>query len=797
MTAEAAAAGIDAALARLHGGDAAAALAMLDSLPPAPRDTRHHAALGMVHLAADRPEAALEALRLAVSLGDRTPGTLINLALAEDRAGDAGRAAQVLRVLGETFPEWDEPPLREAESLRRRHDAPAAEAAYARVLDINPKRAEALIGLAVMLIARGEAAPAQMLLLRCCAATPDLAEAWDALGVTLMLTADPRAATSAFAEARRRAPDDPDIALRLVQAGLAAGDGVGLLARLAEASADDPLNPVLLLASGVLLEQLGRRDDAIDTLEAACALAPAAPAAPAAAAPAAAALAHALVRANRLAPALAALERAIALAPDDTAAASIDLRNNHAACLVRLQRFAAGRDELEALVARHGPQPGFLVNLTNAQVSLGLHDAALHTARRLTGLHPELSLSWRTLCNALPYCPGIGGAELLAAYRRTAQSLPAPAAVTLPHAKIPGRRLRIGLLSSSLKAHPVGWLTIAGWESLDPTAFEIVCLGPQTPDHLQRRFQAIAAAWHAVEGDAAAARIRALDIDILIDLGGYGDQGLMTLCAERLAPVQIKWVGSQNHSTGLPNMDRFVSDRWETPPGSEAFYSERLLILPDGYVCYSPPADAPDVAALPAERSGAVTFGCFNNLAKITAEVIACWAGILNRLPAARLILKCHQFADAPTRARLHDAFAARGVAPARIVLRASSPHRTLLGEYADVDLVLDPFPYSGGLTTCEALWMGVPTITMPGESFASRHSASHMSNIGLADWVVADIAAYQDMAVRRAADIPALAALRAGLRPRMAASPLCDAPRFGRALGVALRQAWQDWCAA
>jgi predicted O-linked N-acetylglucosamine transferase (SPINDLY family) len=789
MTADPDAAAIGTALAQLHRGDNAAALAILESLPPAPRDTARHAALGMVHLAAGRHEAALGALRLGVSLGDRTPGTLLNLALAEDHAGDTGRAAQVMRVLRETFPEWDEPPLREAERLRRRNDAQAAEAAYARVLEITPTRPEALIGLAMLLLARGAAPRAQLLLLRCCAAAPGLAEAWDALGLTLMLTGDARAAASAFATAQQRAPADPDIALRLVQAAIAAGDGEGQLARLEQASAADPLSPVLLLARGALLEQLGRRDDAIELLEAACALAPDLPAT-------AAALAHALVRANRIGPALAALERAIALAPDDASPGTLDLRNNHAACLVRLQRFAAARDALEALIASHGPQPGFLANLTNAQISLGLHDAALATARQLTTLHPGLSLSWRTLCNALPYCPGIGGAELLAAYRRTAQSLPAPAQVALANPKNPDRRLRLGLLSGTLKTHPVGWLTVAGLEALDPAAFEIICLGPQTPDHLQRRFQAIAAAWHPVEGADAAARLRTLDIDILIDLGGYGDQGLMTLCAERLAPVQIKWVGSQNHSTGLPNMDRFISDRWETPPGSEAFYSERLLILPDGYVCYSPPAYAPDVAELPARRSGAITFGCFNNLAKITAEVIACWSGILARLPGARLILKCHQCADAPTRARLRDAFAAHGIDPARIALRANAPHRTLLGEYADIDIVLDPFPYSGGLTTCEALWMGVPTITMPGESFASRHSASHMSNIGLADWIAADLPAYQDMAVRRAADIPALAALRAGLRPRMAASPLCDAPRFGRNLGAALRQAWHEWCA-
>jgi protein O-GlcNAc transferase len=627
-----------------------------------------------------------------------------------------------------------------------------------------------------------------MLLLRGCDAAPERPDIWDALGMALSLTGDTRAAASAFAEAARLAPDDIDIALRHVQAVISEGDGERELIRLEQANQVDPLNVVQLTARGVLLEQLGRRDEAIDILEAATALAPTMPAP-------AAGLAQALVRTNHLPQAVAALERAIVLSPDD-----VNLRNSHAATLVRLQRHREAREVLDRLIAEHGEQPGFLANLTNALISLGEHPQAVATARRLTELHPDLGLAWRCLCNALPYCEGIGGAELLATYRRAAQAIqtmPATPQGKPRNTPVPDRRLRIGLLSPTLKTHPVGWFTIAGLEALDPAGFDIVCLGRKTPDALQRRFQAIASEWHALEGPDPVGHIRALDIDILIDLGGYGDQGMMPLCAGRLAPVQMKWVGSQNHSTGLPDMDWFITDRWETPADLTQFYSERLLALPDGYVCYSPPAYAPDVGPLPALRHGFPTFGCFNNLAKITTAVIACWAGILRRIPDARLILKCHQCADDHTRARLHQDFAAHGIDPARIELRAASPHRDLLAEFNDVDIVLDPFPYSGGLTTCEALWMGVPTITMPGETFASRHSTSHMSNVGLPDWVAPDLAAYQDMAVRRAADLPALATLRAGLRARMKASPLCDAPRFGRHFGAALRHAWTDWCAA
>jgi predicted O-linked N-acetylglucosamine transferase (SPINDLY family) len=361
--------------------------------------------------------------------------------------------------------------------------------------------------------------------------------------------------------------------------------------------------------------------------------------------------------------------------------------------------------------------------------------------------------------------------------------------------------LRVGLLSATLRTHPVGWLTIAGFESLEPAGFELICFGQAASDDaMQRRFRAVAAEWHTVVGQPVArvaAAIRAARIDVLIDLGGWGDQGLLGVCAQRPAPVQVKWVGMQNHSTGLPEMHWMLSDRWETPAGTETLYSEHLLRLPDGYVCYTGPADAPDVAPPPALMNGFITFGCFNNLAKITPETIAAWAAILARVAHARLLLKTHQFSDPGTVALVQDAFAAHGIDPSRIAFAGSSSHRSQLAQHADIDIVLDPFPYSGGLTTCEALWMGVPVVTIPGDIFAARHSTSHLCNVGLPDWVARDVADYQDIAATRAADPAGLAALRAGLRARMKASPLCDQRRFGRNLGAALRGVWRDACKA
>ncbi len=759
------------ALARLAGGDHAGALALLT----APQDAEDHAVRGMARLATADWPAARDSLAAATAGGDHSPATRLNLALAEDRLGDDGRSA--MQALAGEHPGWDEPPLRLAESLRRAGDAAGACAAYERTLTINPDRVEALIGLAALLLVAGEREPARRLLLRGCALAPARAEAWDALG---RATPDPALAAAAYAEAARLRPEVIGYALRRTQAAQAAGQGAAELVRL---SAADPLDAAATTARGALLHWLGRANEAADTLALAATLAPDA-------AEPALALAEALLRTPRLHAAVAALRRALHLAPGDIA-----LRNNLAAALTRIHHYAEARDLLADLIAEIGEVPECLCNLANALVLLGEQRAGVAAARRAGELAPEMHLAWRTLAAALVYAEDDAAALRSIAERAAATLPPRPAAGVLAHD--PGRRLRLGLLSPKLRTHPVGWLTVAGFEHLDPEAFELVCFA-QAPsaDPLQRRFAAVAAEWHEVvlrPPAEVAARVRARGIDVLIDLGGWGDDGMLAACAERPAPVQVKWVGNQSATTGLAAIDWMLTDRWQTPAGTECFYTERLFRMPDGYVCYTPPVQAPEVAPLP---EGETTFACFNNLAKITPLVIATWAAILRRVPQSRLLLKANQFGDPATAARIAAAFAAEGIAADRLDLQGATPHRAHLAAHAAAHVVLDPFPYSGGLTTCEALWMGVPVVTLPGGSFASRHSLSHLSNVGLTDWVAADRAAYVEIAVRRAADRDRLAALRGDLRPRMAASPLCDAPRFGRALGDALRAMWRDACA-
>ncbi len=754
-------------------------------LLPARADLTDAAARGTRCLADGDHASALPLLRAAVDGGDRRPVTRLNLALAEQHAGDLGHAAAIMLELEQREPGWAEPPLRLAELWRAQDDLPRAITAYEGALERDPARFEALLGLATLRLRQGEPDRAQTLLLRCCAARPLSWQAWDALGTALTRTADFKAAHAALARAHALEPRRLGIALRLAEAAIQAGDAEAALAALAVECEDDPLNAAPLAATGVLLARADRPVEAASALEAAAALAPDD-------ADLAALSADGLLRGGQHEAAVPALRHALDLDRDNPL-----LRNNYAASLTRVHRYREARCELESLLPSHGDQAGVLCNLAAAQVCLGEQASGVATARRATELAPESHLAWRTLANALSYAQEANGEAMLAALRRAGELAPRGRLppFTPERAPDPDRRLRVGLLSAMLRTHPVGWLALAGIETLDPAGFELVCLGPpDSADPMQRRFRRAASEWHELGADPAA-HARALRLDVLIDLGGYGDLGLLACCAERLAPVQIKWVGMQNHSTGLAEMDWFITDRWETPPSLAATYSERLLVMPDGYACYTPPPHAPDVAGLPALRRGHVTFGCFNNYAKITPAVIAAWCDILRAVPDARLVLKTHQFGDPATAAEATAKFAARGIDPTRIELRGASPHRALLEQYGDIDIVLDPHPYSGGLTTCEALWMGVPVLTVPGTTFASRHSTSHLCNVGLGDWVAADLDAYRAQAVARAADIAALASVRRGLRTRMKASPLCDAPRFGRNLGACLRSAWRDWC--
>jgi predicted O-linked N-acetylglucosamine transferase (SPINDLY family) len=259
--------------------------------------------------------------------------------------------------------------------------------------------------------------------------------------------------------------------------------------------------------------------------------------------------------------------------------------------------------------------------------------------------------------------------------------------------------------------------------------------------------------------------------------------------ARKAAPFQVTWLGYVG-TTGMAAMDGLVADAIHVRPGEEPYYVERVLRMPNGYACYAAPRDAPEVGELPALASGQVTFGCFNNPAKFTSAMLDAWAAILLRVPGSRLLLKFYGLDDDGVRAGLEGQFTRRGVASERVILEGQAEHRDFLEGYSRVDLALDTQPYSGGLTTCEALWMGVPVVTFPGRTFAGRHAASHLTHAGFPHFVARDLSGYVELAVSWARQPEALAIVRERMREQMLVSPLCNAERFARDFLDLLREA-------
>ncbi len=365
--------------------------------------------------------------------------------------------------------------------------------------------------------------------------------------------------------------------------------------------------------------------------------------------------------------------------------------------------------------------------------------------------------------------------------------------------RTPDRCLRIGLVSDGLRQHPVGNMIVGVLEKLPRHQFQLYAYSTsQVCDHLTRRIQASVQQWLAIkhmDDTALAQRIRDDRIDILIDLCGHNAGNRMGAMALQPAPLLVKWVGGLINTTGLDAIDYLLTDRIESPAGEDAFYTEKLIRLPDDYICYDPPPYTPDIRPLPALANGFVTYGCFNNPTKINDVLLARWAELMRATPDSRLLLKGGAFGNAELRAHVQGFMAAQGIAEERVLIEGPVGHKTLLETYNRIDIALDPWPYSGGLTTCEALLMGVPVVTFPGPTFAGRHSATHLVNAGLPELVVHSWEHYQQRVIELASDLPSLARIRSHLREVLMGSPVCDSQRFANHFGTAMRAIWQRHC--
>jgi protein O-GlcNAc transferase len=468
----------------------------------------------------------------------------------------------------------------------------------------------------------------------------------------------------------------------------------------------------------------------------------------------------ALHQANRLEEAIALYRRALEIRPDDA-----DVHNN-----------------LGLALQDHG-DPG----------------DAIECYRKALALRPDHGQAHSNLLLLLSFYGGCSPADYVAEARRygaRAMARAKPFTGWNNTVVEQGTPLRIGLVSGDLCAHPVACFLESFLMHYDPGRIELVAYSTSTQeDPITARLKSHFSAWNVIAGmsDEAAARMIHDDgVHILIDLAGHTAHNRLPIFAWKPAPVQVSWLG-YFASTGVPGMDYLIADPVSIPESMRQYFTETIWYLPETRLCFTPLADTAKlpVTPLPAMRNGYITFGCFQRLPKLNDNVLALWARVLGEIPDARLRIQNKQMNNAATREHLLQRLAVAGIAPERVTVIGLAPRDAYLAAHAEVDIILDTFPYTGGTTTCEALWMGVPTLTYAGETLLARQGASMMGCAGLQDWVATSHDDYVERALRHVSDIRGLSQLRAGLRQKVLVSPLFDAPRFARNLTEALQEIW------
>ena len=777
-----------AALARR--GEAAPPTAVATSIAP-PKEAERLLADGQALEAEGRPKEALARFDAAIASAPAWSRAHMNrgnalLALGDIEAARAAYEAAVRLDPGSAPAHYN---LGNALAAGGRHDEAFAAWRHALALDARFVDAEAAQG--VHHAELGQAVEAEAAYRRALALRPDQAPVLGNLAQLLQGLGRLDEAVAAF----RRALDLDD-SLTALHFGL--GNALLALGRheAALASYDEVLrhHPQLAAAHGLrgqALLALGRQREAVASLRRAAAAAPGL-------AHAQQALGTALVALGEFDEAATALQRAAELDPRvlDTwlhlgvALGELGRLQQAVDCWRRVLELDAGN------VIAHN-------NLGGIWRRLGRMDEAASCYEQALAIDPGL-LAARSNLLFIRQSQAMRPSEALLVEARAFGEAAARAArpfTTWLGTPDPDRPLRIGLVSGDLRSHPVGYFLVGALQALVSQAagrIELHAYANQTAfDEVSAKIRAACRGWHAVaalDDEALARRVHGDRIDVLIDLAGHTGGTRLQAFAWKPAPVQVTWLGYLG-TTGLAAIDHLIADERALPPEEDAYFSEHVWRLPGSYLCFTPPAEAGEVGPLPALASGRVTFASFNNLAKMTDDVVALWSRVLQAVPGSQLLLKAQQLQEAPQRDEVAARFARHGIERMRLQLEGLVARAAYLEPFGRVDIALDPFPYPGITTTVENLWMGVPVLTLAGHTFMARQGAALLGHAGLPEWIATDADHFVALAVRHAADLPALQALRQQLRAQVRASPLFDATLFAARFEQALRGMWREWC--
>lgn len=614
-----------------------------------------------------------------------------------------------------------------------------------------------------------------------------------------------------------------------VEQALARGREHHQAGRFAEAEAvyreilgADPTNASALHLLGVLANQLGHPQASIELISQAIQIEPNAPSFHSN-------LGVAYQGLGRLEEAASCYARALALRPDHVDALnnqgvvlqalgqseaalanferSLKLRPNHAETVTNAAislRVLGRLGEAEAMLRRALKlQPRNADALTNLastiQVAGRLEDAVV-AWRRAMELRPDSATAHSGLIFVLDLLPEAEEQARVERQRWNERFGQRWRTEPLPHPNLPDpeRRLRVGYVSADFYQHSAALAIMPILRDHDRSQVEIVCYsGVIAPDALTAEAQSLADVWRHVPtltDDQVAAQIQADGIDILVDLSGHSAGSRLPVFARKPAPVQVTAWGYAA-GTGLDAIDAFLADPVMVPPEQRARFAEEVIDLPC-ILCFEPPANAPPVGPLPAATTGGVTFGSFHRLPRLMDAVLDLWARIVAAVPDSRMLLKASGLDEPVQQARIIAAFAKQGVAAERLTLLGGSPRLEHLATYQRVDLQLDTFPQSGGITTLEGLTMGLPAVTLLGDTIGGRTTGSFLTVLGLPELIAETPEAYLETAIRVAQDLDWLAEQRATLRERLLASPIGDTRRYTRAVEDVYRSLWRRWCA-
>jgi protein O-GlcNAc transferase len=720
------------------------------------------------------------------------------LAICENHLGLFDQAAAHFQAAIKLDPAQWPYHLAQGRNYKQQNKYPEAIGSYREALALAPEHIDTMVSLGIALWRGDQAEEAVEVFGRALQLFPGSFEAAVNCGNALLRLERHEEAVGMYRRALTLRPDSADVHNNLGKALLVLGRADEARECFEEALRILPAHPEALFNIGDMLFFSGNSAEAEKCYSRAVSARPRY-------AEAHMALGRARFDAGSFADALVCFDAMAEITPDSTAAQhwrGIVLRE------MRKTSEALRAFEQAATLARN-PEDGFAQigatywQLGQTQKAEEFADRALHldpanaAALNLKGNGALTAANNRLF--AMSYGEGVDAAALRDAHRQWGLRQPSPPSPRRLARPVQAGRLRIGLVSADFISHSVAQFITPVLRHFDRDGFEFFCYSNnRKSDAVTGLLRETATGWRAIAGknDQAAAVMIARDhIDVLMDLAGHTGENRLGVFAHAPAPMQVTYLGYPT-TTGLPAMQYRLSDGIVDPAGFEQFSTETLLRMPHSYFCYQPPAQTPPVASLPAILRGHVTFGSFNNLAKMTLGTFRLWSRVLAAVANARLVLKNKSLNDASVRAEVCHRMEQTGIDPMRVDLLGyeSNPMQHLM-LYGDIDICVDTSPYNGATTTCEALWMGVPVVTLPGLTHASRMGASILSAAGLTEWIASDEESYIACCERLAKALPELARHRASLRPRLAASALMDHAGFTRDLEKLLRDQFESKC--